>query len=254
MRLTLTFLGTGTSTGVPQLRCQCDTCRSLDSRDHRLRTSALLEANGTSVLIDCGPDFHTQMLRLGSPDIDALIVTHSHYDHVGGIDDLRPYCPERGFDLYCQADVAQNLRDHMPYCFARHPYPGVPHFALHNIEAGKAFKVKGIDILPLRVQHYRLPILGFRFGPLAYITDANYLAPETMAQLAGVDTLVINALRPQPHMSHFSLQEALEVIASVKPRVAYLTHISHQMGRYADVEPTLPAGVHLSYDGLTIEA
>lgn len=250
----LTFLGTGTSTGVPQLRCHCDTCRSLDSRDHRLRASALVEAGGTSLLIDCGPDFHTQMLHHGSPNLDALIITHSHYDHAGGIDDLRPYCSERGFDLYCQADVARDLRDRMPYCFARHPYPGVPHFALHNIEAGKPFRVKDIDILPLRVQHYRLPILGFHFGPLAYITDANHLDPDTMAQLAGVDTLVINALRPQPHLSHFTLQEALEVIASVKPRVAYLTHISHQMGRYSDVEPTLPAGVHLSYDGLTIEA
>lgn len=250
----ITFLGTGTSTGVPQLRCDCPTCRSLDTRDHRLRASALWEVDGVSLLIDCGPDFRQQMLRLGSPDLDALLITHQHYDHVGGVDDLRPYCTPQGFPVYCQADVAKDLRTRVPYCFAEHPYPGVPHFALHEIRAGEKFTVKGVEILPLRIQHYKLQILGYRIGPMAYITDANHIDDDTIALLDGVDTLVINALRHEHHISHFTLAEALEVIGRVKPRVSYLTHLAPQMGCYIDIQPTLPSGVHLSYDGLSIQA
>ncbi len=248
----LTFLGTGTSTGVPQLRCDCDVCRSLDTRDQRLRASALVEVNGVNLLIDCGPDFRQQMLRAGSPDLDALLITHQHYDHVGDVDDLRPYCAKEGFPVYCQADVARDLRARVPYCFAPNPYPGVPHFRLHHVEAGRPFTVKGVEILPVQVQHYKLQILGFRIGPLAYITDANHLSDTTMQQLQGVDTLVLNALRHEPHISHFSLAEALEVVDRLHPRVTYLTHFAHQIGRYLDVEPTLPPGVHMAYDTLSI--
>lgn len=257
----LTFLGTGTSTGVPQLRCGCPTCTSTDKRDHRLRASALLEVAGKRILIDCGPDFHQQMLRHGERSrqdrLDALLVTHQHYDHVGGIDDLRPYCyqeemKETGFPVYCQADVARDLRERLPYSFKADPYPGAPRFDLREIEAGKSFEVAGLEVLPVRVNHYLLDILGFRIGGLGYITDAKVVPDDTVEAMKGVDTLVINALRHKPHISHITLDEALEVISRIKPRVAYLTHMSHDMGRYAEVAPTLPENVFLAVDDLKI--
>lgn len=257
----LTFLGTGTSTGVPQLRCGCPTCTSTDKRDHRLRASALLEVAGKRILIDCGPDFHQQMLRHGERSrqdrLDALLVTHQHYDHVGGIDDLRPYCyqeemKESGFPVYCQADVARDLRERLPYSFKADPYPGAPRFDLREIEAGKSFEVAGLEVLPVRVNHYLLDILGFRIGDLGYITDAKVVPDDTVEAMKGVDTLVINALRHKPHISHITLDEALELISRIKPRVAYLTHISHDMGRYAEVAPTLPENVFLAVDDLKI--
>lgn len=257
----LTFLGTGTSTGVPQLRCGCPTCTSTDKRDHRLRASALLEVAGKRILIDCGPDFHQQMLRHGERSrqdrLDALLVTHQHYDHVGGIDDLRPYCyqeemKESGFPVYCQADVARDLRERLPYSFKSDPYPGAPRFDLREIEAGKSFQVAGLEVLPVRVNHYLLDILGFRIGELGYITDAKVVPDDTVEAMKGVDTLVINALRHKPHISHITLDEALELISRIKPRVAYLTHMSHDMGRYAEVAPTLPENVFLAVDDLKI--
>ncbi len=257
----LTFLGTGTSTGVPQLRCGCPTCTSTDKRDHRLRASALLEVAGKRILIDCGPDFHQQMLRHGERSrqdrLDALLVTHQHYDHVGGIDDLRPYCyqeemKETGFPVYCQADVARDLRERLPYSFKADPYPGAPRFDLREIEAGKSFEVAGLEVLPVRVNHYLLDILGFRIGGLGYITDAKVVPDDTVEAMKGVDTLVINALRHKPHISHITLDEALELISRIKPRVAYLTHMSHDMGRYAEVAPTLPENVFLAVDDLKI--
>lgn len=257
----LTFLGTGTSTGVPQLRCGCPTCTSTDKRDHRLRASALLEVAGKRILIDCGPDFHQQMLRHGERSrqdrLDALLVTHQHYDHVGGIDDLRPYCyqeemKETGFPVYCQADVARDLRERLPYSFKADPYPGAPRFDLREIEAGKSFEVAGLEVLPVRVNHYLLDILGFRIGGLGYITDAKVVPDDTVEAMKGVDTLVINALRHKPHISHITLDEALELISRIKPRVAYLTHMSHDMGRYAEVAPTLPENVLLAVDDLKI--
>lgn len=257
----LTFLGTGTSTGVPQLRCGCPTCTSTDKRDHRLRASALLEVAGKRILIDCGPDFHQQMLRHGERSrqdrLDALLVTHQHYDHVGGIDDLRPYCyqeemKESGFPVYCQADVARDLRERLPYSFKADPYPGAPRFDLREIEAGKSFEVAGLEVLPVRVNHYLLDILGFRIGGLGYITDAKVVPDDTVEAMKGVDTLVINALRHKPHISHITLDGALELISRIKPRVAYLTHMSHDMGRYAEVAPTLPENVFLAVDDLKI--
>ena len=257
----LTFLGTGTSTGVPQLRCGCPTCTSTDKRDHRLRASALLEVGGKRILIDCGPDFHQQMLRHGERSrqdrLDALLVTHQHYDHVGGIDDLRPYCyqeemKESGFPVYCQADVARDLRERLPYSFKADPYPGAPRFDLREIEVGKSFRAAGLEVLPVRINHYLLDILGFRIGGLGYITDAKVVPDDTVEAMKGVDTLVINALRHKPHISHITLDEALELISRIKPRVAYLTHMSHDMGRYAEVAPTLPENVFLAVDDLKI--
>lgn len=255
----LTFLGTGTSTGVPQLRCGCEVCRSTDPRDSRLRTSALVETGGKRILIDCGPDLREQMLRHGVRSVDdrldALLLTHQHYDHVGGIDDLRPYCygMEPGFPIYCQGDVARDLRARLPYCFSEHPYPGVPRIDLHEIKAGIPFQAAGVEVLPLGVNHYLLDILGFRIGALGYVTDAKKIPDATVEALKGVDTLVINALRHTEHISHLSLEEALEMVRRIGPRVAYLTHISHQLGLHAEVEPALPEGVRLAYDGLKIK-
>ena len=249
----LTILGSGTSTGVPQIGCNCDVCRSTDSFDKRLRTSAIVDINDRRFLIDCGPDFREQILRLGSPRLDAALLTHSHDDHVGGIDDLRPYCKDRNFPIYCRPDVAEDLRNRVPYCFREHPYPGVPQFDLHEIDSDKPFVVEGIEITPLPVLHYRLPIIGFRIGSLAYVTDCKTMPPETLQKIKGVDTLVINALRHQPHFSHMNLDEAMAVIDETAPRQAFLTHLSHDMGRHRDVEATLPDNVKIAYDGLTVD-
>ncbi len=247
------FLGTGTSTGVPQIGCSCQTCTSSDSRDRRLRASALVHCGDKNILIDCGPDFRYQMLRAGSPRLDALLVTHSHYDHVGGIDDLRPYCHPHSFPVYCREDVAEDLRNRVPYCFAKHLYPGVPTFDIHVINPNEKFTVAGIEITPLPVMHAALPIVGFRIGTMAYITDCKTLPPETEPLLGDLDVLVINALRPQPHMSHLSISEALSVIARVKPRRAYLTHVSHDTPPYRQISRTLPDNVEYATDGLCVD-
>ncbi len=248
----LGFLGTGTSTGIPQIMCECSTCRSVDERDKRLRASALVSVEGRNILIDCGPDFREQMLRSGSPSLEALLVTHSHYDHVGGVDDLRPYCAaEEGFPIYCRPDVADDLMQRVPYCFAEHPYPGVPAFNIHTIGASR-FEVAGIEVTPLPVMHYRLPIVGYRIGRLAYITDAKEIPDSTIELMRGVDTLVVNALRIKEHISHMNLAQALEVVKRVNPRMAYFTHLSHDMGLQSDVEQRLPDGVKIAYDGLSI--
>lgn len=246
----LTFLGTGTSTGVPQSRCNCATCRSRDPRDRRMRTSALVEVNGSNILIDCGPDFRQQMLNYHDGDLDALLVTHHHYDHLGGVDDLRPYCLGKpSFPIYCQQQVADDLHRRFPYCFEEHPYPGVPKLDIHIIKPLVPFTACGVEILPLPVNHYILDIVGFRIGPLAYITDAKVVPDETIEALKGVDTLVINALRFKEHPSHINLAQALEIIDKVKPRVSYLTHLSHDMGPTAELIPHLPANVHPACDG-----
>ncbi len=252
--MTLRFLGTGTSTGVPVAGCRCRVCSSTDPKDSRLRTSAILGVGGKNLLIDCGPDFRSQILACGSPQLSALLVTHCHYDHVGGIDDLRPYCARTpgGFPVYCKKDVAADLRNRVPYCFAEHLYPGVPTFKIHHISPYEPFEACGIKVTPLKVMHLNLEILGFRIGRLAYITDAKTLPGETLEGITGVDTLVINALRIREHLSHMNLHQALETIDRVKPRVAYLTHLCHDMGLHREVSENLPENVRIAYDGLMI--
>lgn len=248
----LRFLGTGTSTGVPSIGCNCATCRSTDPRDHRLRASALLSVGDNNILIDAGPDFRQQILAADSPELDALLITHTHYDHVGGIDDLRPYCYPDGFDIYAQHADIDDLRHKVPYCFAEHPYPGAPVLHPHVIEPMKPFSINGLEILPLPIKHYMLDILGYKIGNLAYITDAKVIPNDTINAISGIDTLVINALRHKEHISHINLSQALDIISVVKPRIAYLTHISHDLGRYTDIAPTLPDNVKIAIDGTTI--
>jgi len=248
----LKFLGTGTSTGVPQIMCDCEVCKSQSSKDKRLRASVLVQVGEANLLIDCGPDFREQMLRAGSPKLEALLITHSHYDHVGGIDDLRPYCTiGDGFPIYCKHDVAQDLYNRVPYCFAEHPYPGVPALNINEIDT-KPFKIGNIVIKPLPVMHYKLPILGFKIGNLAYITDAKTIDDYAIEMLRGIDTLVINSLRIKEHISHMNLEQTLAVIEQVKPRIAYLTHLSHDMGLHEIVSSQLPENVKIAYDELSI--
>ena len=250
--LEIDFLGTGTSTGVPQLLCGCDVCRSQDAHDKRLRCSAIVRYCGKNILIDCGPDFRSQMLRASDKSLDALIITHIHYDHVGGIDDLRAYCAGREFPVYAQADVIDGLRQRLPYCFAEHPYPGVPRLSFSEIKANVPFSIGDVEITPIPVMHYKLPILGFRIGPLAYITDAKTIDTEQLGTLKGIPLLVINSLRIEPHMSHYCLRETLDVIDQIKPQRALLTHMSHEMGLHAQVNRMLPPGVELAHDTLTV--
>lgn len=233
--------------------CKCEVCTSTDTHDKRSRSSALIQLNdGRNLLIDCGPDFYTQILHAGCPQLHCALLTHSHYDHVGGIDDLRPYCRVTdGFDLYCREDVARDLHARVPYCFKKHPYPGVPIFNIHVID-DRSFRIGDIDITPLPVIHYRLPIYGFRIGDFAYITDAKHIPDTTFELLEGVDTLVINALRKEEHLSHMNLEQALDAIGRIRPRVAYLTHIADKLGLSSEVGPTLPDGVKLAYDNLEI--
>lgn len=249
----LTFLGTGTSMGIPVIGCQCETCTSDDPKDKRLRTSALLKTGDKSILIDCGPDFRQQMLREGSPDIDAILLTHTHYDHVAGIDDLRPYCLHHHEDMpvYCREDVARDLRTRLNYCFRPNPYPGVPKLDLHIIKEWYPFNIGTVKVEPVAVDHGKMHILGFRIGKLGYITDASYLPGKTIEDMHGVEVLVINALRHESHLSHFNLKEALEAIEKIKPTKAFLVHLCDQMGPHAAVGP-LPDNVFVAYDGLKI--
>ncbi len=247
--LEIEFLGTGTSTGVPMLRCHCPVCMSSDERDKRLRTSAIVRYQGARILIDCGPDFRTQMLRASDDNLDAVLLTHIHYDHVAGLDDLRAYCFERPFPLYARADVLRNLHARIPYCFATDPYPGVAQFEEHVI-GDEPFLVEGVRVEPIPVMHYKLPIIGFKIGPLAYITDAKNIADDVIERLQGVPLLVINALRIEPHLSHMCLSETLDVVRRIKPGKTYLVHMSDRIGLHAESHKILPDGVELAWDGL----
>ena len=251
--LEIEFLGTGTSTGVPQIRCGCAVCQSSDPHDKRLRCSAIVRYKGLNLLMDCGPDFRQQMFTASNNDLDALLVTHIHYDHVGGIDDLRAYCQDGDFPIYARQDVIDDLHARLPYCFAEHLYMGVPRLAVTPIVEHVPFSMGEVEILPLPVMHYKLPILGFKIGPLAYITDCKTMDGRVVEQLRHVPLLVINALRQKEHLSHMSLSETLAVVERIAPERTLLIHMSHDMGLHAKVNEMLPAGVELAYDGMIVQ-
>lgn len=251
--MTLTFLGTGTSTGIPVLGCNCSVCRSNDPRDRRLRTSALITTtDGRHILIDCGPDVRAQLLANNTTSIDGVIITHNHYDHVGGLDDLRTLSYKNGIDVYTTTDVATYLRQTLPYCFSDNVYPNIPRLQLKTIAPLQPFDLAGLNILPLPVTHGMMPIVGFRIGPLAYITDASIVPYSTIEAVQGIDTLVINSLRITPNPTHMNLEQSLDIISRIAPRRAYLIHMSHQMGPHATATGKLPQGVEFAYDGLQI--
>jgi phosphoribosyl 1,2-cyclic phosphate phosphodiesterase len=253
----ITFLGTGTSQGIPMIGCNCYVCKSSDPKDKRLRTSALVEYKGFRILIDCGPDFRQQMLRENIQDLDAVLLTHQHKDHTGGLDDIRAfnYFRRGAFPIYAEKRVQDSLKMEYAYAFAENKYPGVPEYELHTIDE-KPFSIhkegKNIDIIPVRLLHYKLPVLGFRIGDLGYVTDGSSIAESEIQKLRGVKIFVINTIRREQHISHFSLQEAMDVASKVGAPMTYLTHLSHQIGTHRELILSLPQNVRPAYDGLKV--
>jgi len=248
----VTFLGTGTSTGIPMIGCECDICTSDDPRNNRTRCSVFIEVNGIRIVIDTGPDFRLQMLREHFDDVDAVLFTHPHKDHMAGLDDIRPvnYLKKKRIDVYANKLTGDRLKKEYPYLFDG-AYPGVPLINLVEIGVG-AFEVNGIKVIPIPAKHGDMDVLGFRIGDFTYLTDANYISDESIDLIRGSRVFVINALRLKSHYSHFTLPEALEIIKKVGANTSYLTHLSHMMGLHAKVEKEMPENVLLSYDGLKV--
>ncbi|MEW6469399.1 MAG: MBL fold metallo-hydrolase [Bacteroidota bacterium] len=250
----ITFLGTGTSQGVPVIACGCTVCASADPRDQRLRSSVMIEGKGRVAVIDTGPDFRQQMLRAKAGRLDAVIFTHEHKDHTAGFDDIRAFnfVLQKKIDVYATERMERVIRREFPYIFEEDKYPGVPEIELHRIDH-RPFSAGGMDFIPVEVMHYRLPVLGFRIGDFTYITDANSIPEPEKEKVRGSKVLVLNALRKTKHVSHFTLDEAVALAQELDAGITYLTHISHQMGLHEEVERELPSHVRLAYDGLVLD-
>lgn len=249
----ITFLGTGTSQGVPIIACPCHVCQSADPLDKRLRSSILIEEKGKTFVIDTGPDFRQQMLRENVKQMDAVIFTHEHKDHTAGFDDIRAFnfVNKKKMEVYASANVQEAIRREYAYIFSDFKYPGIPEINLHLLE-NKSINIEGVDFLPVEVMHYKMSVFGFRVGDFTYITDANYISDIEKEKIKNSKVLVLNALRREPHISHFTLKQAIELTIELKPEKAYFTHISHQLGLHAEVQKELPEGIELAYDGLKI--
>lgn len=250
----LTFLGTGTSTGVPVIACNCQVCKSKDPRDKRFRTSAMVSIGGHNIVIDCGPDFRFQMLKQNVEDIDAVLFTHEHRDHIAGLDDIRAfnYVLNKTVPIYGTESVIEAIKTEFPYIFQETRFFGAPQLCVNCIDSS-LFQIGETEILPIMIMHNKLPIMGYRIGDLTYITDASFIEDNEKEKIKGTKVLVINALRNSKHVSHFSLNEAIEVITELKPERAYLTHISHFLGLHEEVQKKLPDNVFLAYDNLIVD-
>lgn len=250
----ITFLGTGTSQGVPLISCKCHVCTSKDSRDQRLRSSISLRIDEQYIVIDAGPDFRQQMLRDEATHLDAIVFTHEHKDHIAGLDDVRAFnfTTGKAAQVYCTEQVEEALRREFHYAFSEKKYPGVPEIVLNRI-TNSPFNINGTRFTPIEVLHFKMKVFGYRIGNFTYITDANFISEEEIEKIMGSEILVLNGLRREPHPSHFTFDEALALIARINPKSAYLTHISHQLGTHEEVTKELPENVHLAYDGLTLE-
>jgi phosphoribosyl 1,2-cyclic phosphate phosphodiesterase len=248
--LKLTFLGTGTSQGVPVIACDCEVCQSVDFHDKRLRSSVHIEVDGLSLVIDTGPDFRQQMLRERIKRLDAVIFTHEHKDHTAGLDDIRSFnfLQQMDMPVYASTEVITQLKREFSYIFADHKYPGVPLVDVKLLD-GKPFTIDQTTITPINVMHFKLPVFGFRIGDFTYITDANYISEEEKEKIKGSKVLVLNALQKTPHISHFTLDEAISLAQELKADQTYFTHISHKLGTHRDVSAQLPENIYLAYDG-----
>jgi len=253
-KMKITFLGTGTSTGVPVVACNCEVCTSDDPRDKRYRTSVMLSQGSSNIVIDCGPDFRIQMLKHKVEDIDAVVFTHAHRDHIAGLDDIRAfnYILHKSIDIYGSQVTLDSIKEQFPYIFTPGRYFGAPQLNLHPVTE-TPFIIGEFSFIPVQVMHQDMKVFGYRIADFTYITDANYISPAELEKVRGSKVIVINALRNSRHVSHFSLGEALAILTDLKPEKAYLTHISHFLGKFDAVEEKLPSWVHLAYDGLQIE-